>query len=516
MTLPLLNMMNRLIKKSAFGVLRRFATTIALSSLLLLGVVSCDGGAQRAQIVEMARPATIYPDYSGVTLPRNISSISFKVTEEADSGKIKSYNLEVSSNGRSIYTKKSSDGEFLIPDKRWREVVANSQFEMVITTFDGESRRRYDPIVNYVAESDIDQYLSYRLIAPGYELWRKMGIYQRDLTEFKQYTILDNDQARSGCLNCHSYGAHTTANSMVHYRGVDGGTIISHNDKLRKVNFNGAGKLIGEATYPVWHPSAQFIAFSVNEVAQFFHLTGDKPIEVNDSQSDIILYDISRNEVIADTLLHWTSELETFPDWSSDGRTLFFASAESGNSDVAIDSIRYNLYSVDFDPSTRRFSDKKLLFDAESKGLSISNAKATKCGRYVVATVADYGTFMIWHEEAEIVIIDIESGEWRYVDEINGPFADSYHSFDSSGEWMVFSSRRGDGLFTRPYITRFDSSTGRFTKSFILPQSSVEFYDDLFFSYNIPNFSKDLFTQQREFMEMSRESTITHTRIIEQ
>ena len=30
----------------------------------------------------------------------------------------------------------------------------------------------------------VDPWLAYRLIAPGYESWSDMGIYQRDLTSF--------------------------------------------------------------------------------------------------------------------------------------------------------------------------------------------------------------------------------------------------------------------------------------------------------------------------------------------
>ena len=53
---------------------------------------------------------------------------------------------------------------------------------------------------------------------------------------------------------------------------------------------------------------------------------------------------------------------------------------------------------------------------------------------------------------------------------------------------MVFSSKRIDGLFARPYIARFDSATGRFAPPFVLPQASPDHYDDLLMSFNIPEF----------------------------
>lgn len=481
--------------------------TITASALILLFFCSCT--IEPSQITEVAQSAKIYPDYSDITFPSNISSISFKVEESGQS-----YKLEVRSDGETIYSTSSEEGEFTIPIKRWRKLAENSQFEMVITATSGDSAKQYAPIINYFSQSEIDSYLSYRLIPPGYEIWDRMGIYQRDLTSFKEILILDSDRAQLGCLNCHTYGSHTTENTMVHYRGIDGGTIISHNGEVKKVNFNSSKKLIAEGTYPVWHPSNNYIAYSVNDVQIKFHLNGKNPVEVPDTKSDIILYDIAKNEVIVDDLICNTAMLETFPEWSDDGKTLYFTAADKGSNDVPLDSIKYKLYSVDFDINTCRFSNKKLLFDPTPLGLTVSNAKSTKCGKYIVATVAQYGNFMIWHQEAELVIIDLESGEYRFLDEINSPMADSYHSFSSSGEWMVFSSRRGDGLYTRPYITKFDSEKGSFTKPFLLPQKSVEYYDNLFFSYNIPNFSKDKFTMQRKFMNKTRESGSLKAKIV--
>ena len=50
----------------------------------------------------------------------------------------------------------------------------------------------------------------------------------------------------------------------------------------------------------------------------------------------------------------------------------------------------------------------------------------------------------------------------------------------------MFSSRRDDGLFTRPYIAYIDIN-GVARKPFMLPQRNPkEYYEDLMYSYNIP------------------------------
>ena len=66
---------------------------------------------------------------------------------------------------------------------------------------------------------------------------------------------------------------------------------------------------------------------------------------------------------------------------------------------------------------------------------------------------------------------------------------ESYHSWSSNSRWAVFSSRRGDGLYTRPYIAHINEN-GEADKAFLLPQEDpVNYYKELLFSYNIPEFS---------------------------
>jgi len=63
---------------------------------------------------------------------------------------------------------------------------------------------------------------------------------------------------------------------------------------------------------------------------------------------------------------------------------------------------------------------------------------------------------------------------------------ESYHSWSSNGKWIIFSSRRDDGSYTRPYIAYFRD--GEASKPFILPQQDPDFYAAFFKSYNIPEF----------------------------
>lgn len=85
--------------------------------------------------------------------------------------------------------------------------------------------------------------------------------------------------------------------------------------------------------------------------------------------------------------------------------------------------------------------------------------------------------------------MDLTDGSVRAMDEINSPDTESYHSWSSNGRWVIFSSRRTDGNFTRLYIAHIDKD-GRGTKPFELPQADPSYHHELMRSYNIPEFMR--------------------------
>ena len=70
----------------------------------------------------------------------------------------------------------------------------------------------------------------------------------------------------------------------------------------------------------------------------------------------------------------------------------------------------------------------------------------------------------------------------------NSEDVDSFHTWSSNGRWLVFSSRRDDGLYTRLYFTHIDAD-GNASKAFLLPQKDPRaYYKRLMESYNLPAF----------------------------
>lgn len=119
----------------------------------------------------------------------------------------------------------------------------------------------------------------------------------------------------------------------------------------------------------------------------------------------------------------------------------------------------------------------------------------------MVFTRGSYGTFHIWHRDADLWMLDTADGSMRPLDEVNSPDVESYHSWSSNGRWMIFSTRRDDGSYTRLYLTHLGDN-GRFSKPFIIPQATADADSRRFKSYNIPEFMvRPVEFSKKEFVE---------------
>ena len=87
-------------------------------------------------------------------------------------------------------------------------------------------------------------------------------------------------------------------------------------------------------------------------------------------------------------------------------------------------------------------------------------------------------------------MLDLQTGEARELEEINSEKADSYHNWSVNSRWIVFTSRRDDGYYSRLYLACVDDQ-GRFSKPFMLPQRHPkEYYEESIYSFNVPDFTK--------------------------
>jgi dipeptidyl aminopeptidase/acylaminoacyl peptidase len=314
-----------------------------------------------------------------------------------------------------------------------------------------------------------------------------MGLYQRNLENFKESPIMLNTLTEKSCMNCHSFHKNNPDRMLFHIRGKHAGTIFVTDGKVKKINTKAPGA-VAAGVYPRWHPAGRYVAFSSNITQQGVFSSHTNKIEVLDKVSDIEIYDTQENRMFTDTIVNSKDSYETFPEWSPDGRYLYFCSAPALDMPKQYKSLKYSLVRVAFDASTGTFAHQvDTLVSASTTGKSVSLPRISPDGNYLIFCRFDFGTFPIWHRENDLYALNMQTGEVSNMTDVNSNETDSYHSFSSNGRWLIFSSRRLDGNYTRPFIAYFDKD-GKGHKPCLLPQRDPEYYDYLMKSYNIPEF----------------------------
>lgn len=431
----------------------------------------------------------IWPDYSGTAVPYTIAPLNFSLADSVVCSRM--YVRVLNSEGYEVLRTWGKDHvEF--PVTRWHSVLAGCAgssltFQVYLKKCGGWVRYR-DYSVD-ISLDDIDFGLTYRLIMAGYQSFGHMGICQRNLSDFCEEMIFDNRMVDDGCLNCHTCARTDPACFSLHVRGDHSATLINLDGNLECLN-TATPETGGFFVYPYWHPSNKYIAYSVNKTRLSFYTHTDKKLEVYDLNSDVILYEPGTRKVILCEALMRKDRFETYPAFSPDGRYLYFCVSQAGNLPAEMNDNRYSLCRIEFDAERCEFADDvDTLVSSVADDISLCTPRPSYDGKYIMLAGMDFGTFPLWHKEADLYLYDVRDGSFRNISEINSSDAESFHNWSSNSKWVVFSSRRDDGLYTRLYLSHMDDD-GRFTKPFILPQKNPKkYYDALMYSYNVPDFT---------------------------
>jgi len=465
---------------------KRFSDYKTIGYLLILFgvslIFSCSNNVSSFKNVN--QNIEITPDYAGITIPCNIAPLNYSVREKASE-----YLAIYKTDGKEIFRISSGDGAIKVPENKWRSLLKEAkgkEYTVDVCLKKPEGWIKYNTITNQISADSLDGYLVYRLIEPGFETWGKMGIYQRNLSTFDESPIMENTMSNGNCMNCHSFSSNNSNTMLFHMRAENGGTYLYKNGELEKLDTK-TDSTLGPGVYPSWHPEGNHVAFSTNRIVQTFHAVKEKKIEVLDTLSDVIVYDVRSHSIFTSKAIASKGRLETFPSWSPDGKSLYFCSAKAV-SPRNYKEIKYDLLRISFDPQTNRFGAVDTVYKAASQGKSISFPRVSPDGKYVLFCMSDYGNFSIWHPESDLYLLNLETKEIKQP-EINSQQTESYHTWSSTGKWVVFSSRRMDGLYTRSYFSHFQPD-GTFTKPLILPQENPDFYERFLKSYNIPELVK--------------------------
>ena len=449
---------------------RLFTYNLYIVSLLLL--TQCGIPDIKNAIQENEAPR-IFPDYTDIIIPPNIAPLNFKIEEEGNK-----YLVCIQGEHGNDITFYQSSPEIKINQKKWKALLADNKggnllIEVSIRKEDNKWYH-YLPITNKIANETIDPYLYYRDIVPTNSLWNKMAMHQRDLESFREYKLFDNQRIDNNCMNCHTFNQNNPKEMLFHVRGNNGGTVIYKDGELKKMSFPTL-QAASTGAYCNWHPSGKIIAFAMNKIKQNYYLSGygDKMKEVYDTESDIVFYDVENNQIFTDTLLT-SANRENLPAWSADGNHLYFITAPPYIINQPNEEILYSLMQASYDIEANRIGNPELLVSSGEIGGSISFPTTSPDGKYMFFCVADFGYFPVNNKSADLYLINLDTKEY-YKPDINSNESESYVTWSDNSRWAVFSSRRLDGMTSKPFVCHIDEH-GKTSKPFIIPQKDPCYY----------------------------------------
>ena len=456
-------------------------TYLYLLVIALLALPGCAGGDPATAVDGSEGPLVIYPDYKEVTIPANIAPLNFRYAMED----VRKAKTTFTLGGKSV-TIRGAKVEWRLG--AWKDFLQGAEGQTMTVeaeaVVDGE--KVTDQWTVHVSEDAIDGWLTYRLIEPSYQMFHEISIMERCIENFDETTICDYKHTENACMNCHVHGQSRGDYSLYYIRGPKGGSILNQNGKLRKLTLKADG-MLSATVYGELHPEGRFGVFSTNIIWPSFHTMAASRMEVYDSESDLTVADFVNNRMINVPHVARADKFETFPCFSADGKSVYYCVADTVSLPEQVKDCLYDLVRADFDPETGLIGEQvDTVWSGRTNKGSVCHPKASPDGRWLMFSVADYGTFPLFHPECTLYLADLQSGEIRPLDEIKGNKSDSYHSWSSNSRWFVFASKRGDGQYGKPYFCHLDEN-GHTTKPFVLPQKSSWFYLYNLKSFNVPD-----------------------------
>ena len=455
--------------------------TLLIGCLLL--VIACTP--QPENVTDTTEPAPIYPDYTDITLPYNIAPLNFLLRNEAEAVQV-----TLTSKNES-WTFTSDNHQVCFPLKKWKtfmEKVQGKTLDVSLIALVEGKWIRYPSFQWTISKDQIDGYLSYRLIEPAYEVWNEVEIRERNIENFEEKVLSTHENTNNACMNCHIYGNHSGDLSMFHLRGPNGGTILNRNGQLRKLTLKNQD-MISATVYGDFHPSGRFGVFSTNIMIPSFHAFENERFEVYDTASDLVITDFDENLLISSPLIADQGVFETFPTFSPDGKYVYFCAADTVALPKDIKELKYSLCRIAFDEENKQWGTQvDTLWNAQEMNGSVCHPKVSPDGKYLLYTVANFGTFPIWHRETELQMMNLQTGAIDSLKVVNSNRSETYHSRSSNSRWFVFASKRGDGQYGKPYFC-YVNANGQAHKPFVLPQKHPDHYDLTLKSFNIPDLS---------------------------
>ena len=326
-----------------------------------------------------------------------------------------------------------------------------------------------------------DNAIVYRLVSPPFNSRKTPDTFVRDLRSFQTRPFLLG--RRKYCFNCHTFSSKTGTSGKVSLqvrymagkRELPVYLGVYDMDKSRgwkvRLPFD-----IQMTTFMAWAPDEQKLAFSANQQIVAFSPIIHETQCAGEPTSDIAIYELSQNTTY---LLPGASDpdlLEIYPRWSPDGKSIVYCSTLPG---MHPEKTYYDLQIIPF--SEGKGGAPSFIPGASKNGKSNYYPRYSPDGRWLSFCQSSGGDLIRSSSDIYLLPGNVEGPSHRLACNVDYA-ADSWHSWSSNSRWLVFATKRDDGIYARLYLTQIDEE-GRASPAVRLPLKRLPLK-----SFNIPEF----------------------------
>lgn len=464
---------------------------LQLAAAILLFAALNDAALSRAAepaAITAGRSPRLKPDYTGLTIPPNIAPLNFTVLENGSAFKVCFH----AKSGSPIEIGSATD-QIVIPAKPWRELIdasKGSELLMDICVKNKEGQWvQFTTVTNTVASDEIDPILIYRKIHPSHNRWTTMGLFQRDLRNFKETPFVENKRFSGGCCHCHALRNNDPDYFLALVRSEQ------HKNSLLIISNGVVSSIGGQVGAVSWHPKAPLVAASFAKTRLMLHTARNDMRDITELEDWVGYFSLDSKTVKHIPGLDDKRRLVTFPAWSPDGLYLYYCSAPNPLTNGVVvgksyEQERYDLMRISYNLERDQWGQPEPVILARDIGFSMAQPRISPDGNWLYVCCVPYGCWPAYDRTSDIYGINLKEGaaSGKFSAQklsLNSTECESWLSWSSNSRWVVFSSKRGNPLFNRTHIA-YIAADGRCGKPFVVPQEDPEFYDSMLRTYTIP------------------------------
>ena len=314
------------------------------------------------------------------------------------------------------------------------------------------------PVRVRVSRDPADECIVYRLVTPPFSAQSSPDTLARHIGSTETRPFLSS-RGRY-CFNCHTFSSKSSSRGKLAIQSrylpddpyplrIYFGIYDIERRHGRRVKLPFA---IQMTTFSAWSPDGSKLAISANQQVGALAPIVLETQNVTVPTSDIAVYDLAANRAYLLPGASAPDRLGVYPRWTPDGKSIVFSAAAKGRQGAPV---QFDLQIVPFNDG--RGGEPRDIPGASHNGKSNYFARFSPDGKWLSFCQCNAGSLI--KSSSDIWLMPAHLREPARPLACNARYAaDSWHSWSSNSRWLVFTSKRDDGIYARLYLTHIDAA----------------------------------------------------------